>query len=85
MSHETEHASKPFANPLGIMAGLVVLWVVAGGLVWLLLIPAALARLQLGPADSRTHRRRPAPFPVPCPPCLATRAAPGQVPRVTRA
>ncbi len=37
MSHETEHASKPFANPLGIMAGLVVLWVVAGGLVWLLL------------------------------------------------
>ena len=37
MSHETEHASKPYAHPLGIAAGLVVLWVAAGGLVWMVL------------------------------------------------
>jgi len=37
MSHETGHGYKPFANPLGIFVGLLILWAVSGGLVWVLI------------------------------------------------
>jgi hypothetical protein len=35
MSEETGHSQKPYANPLGIVMGLLILWAVSGGLVWL--------------------------------------------------
>ena len=35
MSEEAGHSPKPFANPIGILVGLLILWAAAGGLVWL--------------------------------------------------
>ena len=34
MSHESEHAVKPFGNALGIFLGLLVWWSAAALLVW---------------------------------------------------
>jgi hypothetical protein len=34
MSHDVGQASKPYANPLGILIGLVILWAVASGLMY---------------------------------------------------
>ncbi len=48
MSHESDHAAKPFAGPSGVWIGLFSVWAVWGLIIWLICFKL----LQLGGAPA---------------------------------